>query len=376
MKTKYFLACKRNLFLRYVGFLAGIISGSFGLIYLFKEELNTVILDFIGLFIAQNPNIFFQKVLFILVPISIVGIGFSMCYFVIMKLINIFQMVMNGMEDVMEKQRSQILFPHMLHDLQDMLNENARKYEQYHNEVQNDQDRKKDLIYLLTQDIKLPLSNIILYLSFINEEQRLDETLRKDYIIKILDQSLKLEEMINEFFDITRFNLQYAQLQVGEVYIDRLLAQVVDEAYQLLKEKAMSVSTQCDSFIVLQVDSEKIARVIRDILYNLTILANQGTTITIDVTTKDDGITIRYTCDAFHLQADQLAHVFHNFYRLKDLQKTNSESHILGLGVAKQIMEMHHGQIRVFSLGCQLGFVMELKEMPAKTNKRMNANKL
>ena len=63
--------------------------------------------------------------------------------------------------------------------------------------------------------------------------------------------------------------------------------------------------------------------------------------------------------DAFHLNSYQIAHIFHNYYRLEDMKQTNSK-HVLGLGVAKAIMDMHKGFVRASSIGEHIRFYVVL----------------
>ena len=94
-------------------------------------------------------------------------------------------------------------------------------YQNYLKAAAQDEEKKKDLIYLLAQDIKMPLSNILMYLEFLHKETRISPEIQKDFVIQVLHKSLDLEDMINEFFDITRFNLQYAKWNPEHMYLDR-----------------------------------------------------------------------------------------------------------------------------------------------------------
>ena len=138
-------------------------------------------------------------------------------------------------------------------------------YQNYLKAAAQDEEKKKDLIYLLAQDIKMPLSNILMYLEFLHKETRISPEIQKDFVIQVLHKSLDLEDMINEFFDITRFNLQYAKWNPEHMYLDRMMEQVVDEYYMLMEAKQMEVFIESGSGLALFADNEKIARVMRDL---------------------------------------------------------------------------------------------------------------
>ena len=68
--------------------------------------------------------------------------------------------------------------------------------------------KKNDLIMYMAHDLKTPLTSIIGYLTLLTDEKEIPENLQKKYMDIALKKSLRLEELTNQFFDITRYNLQ------------------------------------------------------------------------------------------------------------------------------------------------------------------------
>lgn len=88
--------------------------------------------------------------------------------------------------------------------------------------------KKNDLIVYLAHDLKTPLTSVIGYLSLLRDELQISEKLRERYTEIALNKAERLEELINEFFDITRFNLSVMTLEkrqsISAVCWNRLLA--------------------------------------------------------------------------------------------------------------------------------------------------------
>lgn len=85
------------------------------------------------------------------------------------------------------------------------------------------EQRKNDLIMYLAHDLKTLLSSVIGYLTLLHDEGDLSPKLRKKYLSIALDKAERLEDLINEFFEITRFNLSEITLQYGRINLTRLL---------------------------------------------------------------------------------------------------------------------------------------------------------
>ena len=74
--------------------------------------------------------------------------------------------------------------------------------------AQENEQRKNDLIMYLAHDLKTPLTSVIGYLTLLrDDEQQIPQELRNKYLSISLDKAEQLEDLINEFFEITRFNL-------------------------------------------------------------------------------------------------------------------------------------------------------------------------
>jgi Signal transduction histidine kinase len=61
---------------------------------------------------------------------------------------------------------------------------------------------------ILAHDIKTPLTSVIGYLSLLDEAPDMPPQQKAKYVGITLEKAYRLEQLINEFFEITRFNLQ------------------------------------------------------------------------------------------------------------------------------------------------------------------------
>ena len=116
-------------------------------------------------------------------------------------------------------------FQELEFNLNKLRQESIRNAEKAKIEVQ----RKNDLITYLAHDIRTPLASVIGYLSLLDEAFDLPVEQRKKYTHITLEKANRLEMLINEFFDITRFNLSSIPLEKGKINLNFMLAQLADE---------------------------------------------------------------------------------------------------------------------------------------------------
>lgn len=220
------------------------------------------------------------------------------------------------------------------------------------------EQQKNDLIVYLAHDLKTPLTSVIGYLSLLEEAPELPCEYRAKYIGIALEKAYRLEQLINEFFDITRLNLQSVPLQKSNINLSVLLLQLVSEFYPMSEAKGMTVNCNIPSDIRIYGDADKLARVFDNLLRNAVSYGYENTPIDI-AAIKDKGyVIIRIRNQSDEIPKEKLEHIFDKFVRLDSSRHSETGGAGLGLAIAKQITELHGGSISVTSKNCHTDFLV------------------
>lgn len=225
------------------------------------------------------------------------------------------------------------------------------QYTIYYNEqaAREAEQRKNDLVVYLAHDLKTPLTSIIGYLSLLEESPDLPMEQRAKYTSITLDKAYRLEQLINEFFDITRFNLQSIELENNRIDLRVMLQQLVEEFYPLLEEKQLSVTVNVRDEIHLIGDADKLARVFDNLLRNAISYSYLNTTIEIRAWQNEGWAAIAVRNQGDEIPIAKIDRIFEKFFRTDSARQSRSGGAGLGLAIAKQIVEVHGGRLTVQS---------------------------
>lgn len=207
------------------------------------------------------------------------------------------------------------------------------------------EQRKNDLVVYLAHDLKTPLASVIGYLTLLEESPDLPVTSRARYTAITLDKAYRLEQLINELFDITRYSMQTVVLERNLVNLTRMLHQMVDEFYPIFSEKGLHAETRIESELSIIADSDKLARVFDNLLRNAVAYSYAETTVRISAQAEGDGVVVKVRNTGDEIPAEKLANIFDKFFRADPSRSSRSGGAGLGLAIAKQIVEQHGGQI-------------------------------
>ena len=205
--------------------------------------------------------------------------------------------------------------------------------------------RKNDLIMYLAHDLKTPLTSVIGYLTLLRDEKEISPELREKYLSISLEKAERLEDLINEFFEIARFNLSNITLEYSKVSLMRLLEQLTFEFKPMFADKNLTCSLEIAPDTMIRFDVDKMQRVFDNLLRNAVNYSFENSVISIAVKRSGDVLSIKFTNSGNTIPKEKLDRIFEQFYRLDSSLSTRSGGAGLGLAIAKQIVELHHGSI-------------------------------
>ena len=227
--------------------------------------------------------------------------------------------------------------------------------------AQENEQRKNDLIMYLAHDLKTPLSSVIGYLTLLHDDkQQISQELREKYLSISLDKAERLEDLINEFFEITRFNLSNITLEYSRVNLTRMLEQLIYEFKPMLLEKNLKCELEIAPGTMIKCDVNKIQRVFDNLLRNAVNYSFDDSTIHITVKQNGENLCIQFTNCGNTIPKEKLVRIFEQFYRLDVARSSRSGGAGLGLAIAKEIVELHNGTITAKSENEQIEFTVTL----------------
>lgn len=220
--------------------------------------------------------------------------------------------------------------------------------------------RKNDLIAYLAHDLKTPLTSVIGYLSLLEEAPDMPAEQKAKYLHISLEKALRLEKLINEFFEITRYNLQNIYLEKESIDLSYMLIQMADEFYPVLKSHGNSIEISVEEDLTVVADSLKLARVFNNILKNAIAYSYPDTAIHITAGSTEDEVWIAFQNRGKTIPEQKLHTIFEKFFRLDDARATNTGGAGLGLAIAKEIVNLHGGKIEAESRNEKTSFTVRL----------------
>ena len=271
-----------------------------------------------------------------------------------------FSEVNQGIEALLADDEEQIqLSPEML-PFERKLNTVKRTLAERKAETALAEQRKDELVMYLAHDIRTPLTSVIGYLNLLEEEPNMPAEQRAKRVHIALEKAYRLETMINEFFEITRYNSQQITLSKETIDLYYMLVQLSDELSPVFAPRGNTVALHLAEDLTVEADPEKLARVFSNILKNAASYSYPHTEITISAEKSEHEVIIQFQNSGEDIPSEALVSLFDKFYRADKSRSSDTGGTGLGLAIAKEIVTLHGGAISASSKNHVITFTISL----------------
>lgn len=234
-------------------------------------------------------------------------------------------------------------------------------------EERNAEKTKNELITNVSHDLRTPLTSIIGYLGLISNDEYKDELSLRYYVDIAYNKSLELKSLIDELFEFTKISYGGLKLNLEKIDIGQLMEQLAEEFIPVLNEAGMECRIVPYSEKLYTVaDGNLLVRVFENLLSNAIRYGKEGKYVDIEILGEKDSIIVNTINYGEGISKIDLPNIFERFYKIDKSRSKESSGTGLGLAIAKNIIELHKGDIRVDSQDGKTEFQVRLKKQREK----------
>ncbi|MCI6257167.1 sensor histidine kinase [Pseudoflavonifractor sp. HCP28S3_F10] len=261
---------------------------------------------------------------------------------------------------VADREGEAVSLPRELQPLEQDLNAIRTELRARESAAREIERRRQDLVSFLAHDLKTPLTSVVGYLTLLNDDPGLTPEQRAKFTGIALEKAQRLQELLGEFFDITRMDLGAAPEAMVPIQLSVLLEQLADEFYPIFSERGLTCQVEIEHHLVVLGDPDKLVRVFDNVLRNAVNYSADGGTVRIAALRSGGRVEIVVSNEGLEIPEGELSNIFEKFYRLDAARSTRTGGAGLGLAIAKEIVERHGGTIRAESNGRFTSFIISL----------------
>jgi len=209
---------------------------------------------------------------------------------------------------------------------------------------------KEEILSVVSNDLKVPLSSVIMSASLFNREadsKNLPDNSAK-LISVILNSANRMNSLIEDLLDSVKFDSGSFSLNLRSYNFIEVVSSSVDESQLIANKKRIEIIFEnSKDALEVQCDPERCIQVISNIISNAVKFSPENSRITIKLTEMLKEVVVSIKDEGCGISAEDIPKLFSKFWQVKGTAHLGTG---LGLFIAHKIIYMHKGHIEVESI--------------------------
>ena len=212
-------------------------------------------------------------------------------------------------------------------------------------------DRIKDeFIANISHELRTPLNGIIgLTESLIDEHFEEFSAENRNHLKMIANSGRRLSSLINDILDFSKIRIQGLRLTKRKVDVNTICRSVMTLMSPLAEKKGLKLITDIPHRLPLvQADEDRLQQILYNLIGNAIKFTREGY-VKVSASKSDNYLRIAIEDTGIPIPASQADKIFDSFTQVSSDESREFEGSGLGLTIAKNLIELHGGKIRVHS---------------------------
>jgi signal transduction histidine kinase len=206
---------------------------------------------------------------------------------------------------------------------------------------------KSDFISVAAHELRTPLSVILGYAMFLKDDA---SGVAKEQLDIVLQSAMRLRSLIDDMVNLREVDLGKASLELEVFSIQDLVTASVDEIRSIAEAKELEVFLRLPGEpVLIEADRKKMNIVLGNLLSNAVKFTNNNGRIGIQVGKQNATAWFSVWDTGIGIPDSKLEQIFDRFYQVEPSLARHYDGMGLGLSIAKEMVELHRGRIKVQS---------------------------
>jgi len=219
------------------------------------------------------------------------------------------------------------------------------------------EDKLEQFASTVSHELRTPLTVLIMSIDYLKKQREvLDKEVEEQLIDSISRNILLLQELIEDILTLSRIDDKKVILEWNDFLLNDIIQDILNLLEPRIEEKKITINMVHDPKMSLIGDKKRIDQIFRILIDNAIKYSNEGSEIQLVTinnykgnfnSTNYDGFLFQVIDNGRGIPEKDLPNIFERFYRAENVRDINGSG--LGLAIAKQLTELHDGEIFVES---------------------------
>ena len=210
-------------------------------------------------------------------------------------------------------------------------------------------ESRQEFVSNVSHELKTPITSIRILADTLIAMGEAPVELYQEFMTDISEEIDRESRIIDDLLEMVRLDRNNAVLQVERVNINELLESVLKRLTGAADRRNISITLESIRSVSADVDELKFSRVISNLVENAIKYNKDGGSVNVSLNADQTYFYVKIVDTGVGIPEDEIGKIFERFYRVDKARSRETGGTGLGLSICKNIIQLHHGVIRVSS---------------------------
>ncbi|HTM24378.1 MAG TPA: PAS domain S-box protein [Vicinamibacterales bacterium] len=215
---------------------------------------------------------------------------------------------------------------------------------------------KDEFLAVLSHELRTPLNTVLGYTRMLKREDKRMVGELRDRALDALERNAEsLSRLVNDVLDTSRIVTGKLRLALESCSVNSIVADAVDTVRPAADAKGIAVHADVEGTPTVMADRDRLQQVIWNLMSNAIKFTSAGGIVTIGARKQNGTVYITVKDTGIGIAQEHLPFVFQRFWQAHTGASREFAGLGIGLALARHLVELHGGSIRVESQGVGRG---------------------
>lgn len=223
------------------------------------------------------------------------------------------------------------------------------EFKQLMDKLNSQEKSRQEFVSDVSHELKTPLTSMKILADSLIGNVGMPEELYQEFLEDISKEIDRENQVITDLLEMVKVEKSKQEINISSVNINEILESVLKRLKPIASVKNIELVFESFRPIVADIDPLKFATVVTNLVENAIKYNNTDGTVTVSLNSDHQYFFVKVTDTGIGIAEEDQERIFERFFRVDKARARETGGSGLGLAIAKEIIDKHHGSIKIHS---------------------------
>lgn len=208
---------------------------------------------------------------------------------------------------------------------------------------------RQEFVSNVSHELKTPMTSMKVLADALLSEPDASIEMYREFMVDINNEIEREDKIINDLLSLVKFDRKTGRINVKQTDLNELLEQILKRLRPIAKKNHVELIFESFRSVSAEVDEVKLSLALSNLIENAIKYNKEDGWVRVSLNADHKFFFVKVVDSGIGIPEEFQDQIFERFYRVDKARSRGTGGTGLGLSITKNVIMMHHGEIRLYS---------------------------